>query len=438
VVRWLVSLGVTAAGFGVVLWIADAWGGLDRATSLSLAVAAGPLLASPFVWWASQPIEPRSGRSPARTSASWADEAGAPGAVFVCHSQADGREYAERLAAFLEDSGVAAWLDREIVSGQRWTQIIENQLDTCSAVAVVMTPAANRSEWVDREIAHARAAGKPILPLLRAGRPFFSLANVQYEDVTDGSLPGPEFMARLRTIAAVRPPAAATTLAAQPADAPTPLPTSAAVPAAPTSKRSSRMRRWPALIAVAAAAITVAAIAIATWNSGVPFWRASASPPSHPASEPAAAAASPEFTIPASAPAPSTAPTSASSRPACGHLTDRLCPGGVLLPDQYLNSPNGQYRLYMQSDGNLVLYDVVPPGALTLDHAKAVWDTASPNFPEARVLLREDGELVLQFDGRVIWSSGTAGHPGSVLRVEDNRRVAIYSPDGRRVWSRSG
>jgi len=198
--RWLIALGVTTASFTVILWIADAWGGLDRATALTLAIAAAPLLAGPFAWWASQPIETHPDRRHRGAPAIGTDPSGAPGGVFVCYSQADGNAYAGQLKAFLETSGVPAWLDREIITGQRWTQVIEHQLELCAAVVVVMTPAANQSEWVDREIAHARAAGKPILPVLLAGRPFFSLANLQYENVTDGAMPSPDFVSRLRSI----------------------------------------------------------------------------------------------------------------------------------------------------------------------------------------------------------------------------------------------
>jgi YVTN family beta-propeller protein len=60
--RWLLALGVTAAGFAVVWWIGETWGGLSHEESLTLAGFAGPLLGSPFGWWATQPIEPGSRR----------------------------------------------------------------------------------------------------------------------------------------------------------------------------------------------------------------------------------------------------------------------------------------------------------------------------------------------------------------------------------------
>jgi len=111
----------------------------------------------------------------------------------------------ERLAAYLAASGLPVWFDHEIISGHRWANVIREQIDTCGAVIVVMPPEADESDWVAREIAHADESGKPILPLLLKGRRFFSLANIQYKSVTGGEIPGPAFMARLRSLLELEP-----------------------------------------------------------------------------------------------------------------------------------------------------------------------------------------------------------------------------------------
>ena len=293
VLRWLIVLGVTAAGFTIVLWITEAWIGLDGATALTLATAAAPVLASPFGWWATQPIEARSGR---RRHASPAVEEAQPagaGSVFICYSQTDARAYAVRLATHFGLSGVPAWLDKKIVTGQRWTQIIESQLDQSAAVVVVMTPAGSRSEWVDREIAHARAAGKPILPVLRAGRPFFSLSNLQYEDVTDGSLPGAAFISRLSAIIE------ATTTGEKLAN-PSPTPAVAAevesvaqVPPAPKAHVAvpvaavpNTRKRVLAALAVALVAVTGAVTPIVLSSLGDKNDKASSTGPAYPFTAP--------------------------------------------------------------------------------------------------------------------------------------------------------
>ena len=125
------------------------------------------------------------------------------GHVFISYSHRNGDQgYAVRLANHLSEAGFVAWYDREIVSGDRWDRLIREKIDTCAAFVVVMTPAAENSDWVAREITHAERVGKPMLPLLLSGTGFFRLTNLQYEDVTGGVMPGPTFTARLRSVIA--------------------------------------------------------------------------------------------------------------------------------------------------------------------------------------------------------------------------------------------
>jgi WD40 repeat protein len=121
------------------------------------------------------------------------------GHVFISyrHEEPD-QSYVERLAAFLTGAEVAVWFDREIVSGDRWHALIQQKINDCGAFIVVMTPAADASPWVNREIAEAEQAGKPIYPLLLLGRAFFRLGDLQYDDVTDGQLPSRGFVTRLQ------------------------------------------------------------------------------------------------------------------------------------------------------------------------------------------------------------------------------------------------
>jgi hypothetical protein len=67
-----------------------------------------------------------------------------------------------------------------------------------------MTSSAENSRWVNLELLRAEELSKPIFPLLLEGRPFFRLADLQYEDVTNGRMPDPEFVERVRRTADVR------------------------------------------------------------------------------------------------------------------------------------------------------------------------------------------------------------------------------------------
>jgi len=123
------------------------------------------------------------------------------GHVFISYSHIPDRSYVDRLAALLTSAGHSVWYDGQLAHGDRWAQVVRHNIDTCAAFIVVMTPDAEQSEWVEREIDEARETSRPILPLLLRGRRFFTLANIQYEDVSTGELPGPDFMTRLREVA---------------------------------------------------------------------------------------------------------------------------------------------------------------------------------------------------------------------------------------------
>ena len=120
--------------------------------------------------------------------------------VFISYSRTD-QEYVDQLVARLGDAGLTTWIDKTIDYGDRWLQVIKDQVDSCVALVVVMTPAAEDSTWVEREIHRAEMKGKPVLPLLLEGDTFFRFGHIQYEDVTSGSMPSDGFVERLQRLA---------------------------------------------------------------------------------------------------------------------------------------------------------------------------------------------------------------------------------------------
>ncbi|MBB5874213.1 hypothetical protein F4553_007647 [Allocatelliglobosispora scoriae] len=116
------------------------------------------------------------------------------GHVFISYSHAHDGPYVEKLTAYLVSAGVPVWYDKEIISGTRWHEVIKEQIDTCSVLIVVMSPAAEESQWVNRELNQAELRGKPILPLLLRGDRFFRLSDVQYDDVEGGRMPSDEYL----------------------------------------------------------------------------------------------------------------------------------------------------------------------------------------------------------------------------------------------------
>lgn len=193
--RWLITIVVGVAGFGLVWWLTEAGLRLDPGTATNVGVAFASLLAAPFAWWASRETGHQS-PGPGPVPAAPGPDAAA-GHVFICYSRRADQQYVKRLAAFLDEHGVPCWFDQKIPTGYRWEEVIREKIDTCAALVVVMTPEAEASRWVAREIAHAERRQKAVLPLLLDGQEFFRLSDVQYEDVRGGRMPDATFLTRL-------------------------------------------------------------------------------------------------------------------------------------------------------------------------------------------------------------------------------------------------
>ncbi len=112
--------------------------------------------------------------------------------VFISYSRND-QEYVDRLVDYLSGHGVPTWIDRNTDFGARWIREIRDRVDGCVALVVVMTPTAEDSIWVEREVDRAEKGEKPIYPLLLEGKPFFVLSTSQYVDVSNQSLPPAQF-----------------------------------------------------------------------------------------------------------------------------------------------------------------------------------------------------------------------------------------------------
>jgi hypothetical protein len=120
--------------------------------------------------------------------------------VFISYSHHDAQPYVDRLAAHLLQNGVNVWYDKEIITGDRWVQVIEQKLSAAAALIVIMTPAGSQSRWVGRELDKAEELDLPIFPLLIAGTPFFRLSDLQRIDARAGNLPGEPFVGQLRRL----------------------------------------------------------------------------------------------------------------------------------------------------------------------------------------------------------------------------------------------
>lgn len=119
------------------------------------------------------------------------------GHVFISYSRTD-QPYARKLADHINTHELIAWIDDQIDYGERWFREITKAIQDSAAVVVIMTPDAENSTWVEREILIAQRENKPILPLLLKGRGFAMFINIQYVDASGEVLPGDDFFTRLR------------------------------------------------------------------------------------------------------------------------------------------------------------------------------------------------------------------------------------------------
>ncbi|EJK46356.1 hypothetical protein THAOC_34979 [Thalassiosira oceanica] len=105
---------------------------------------------------------------------------------------------------------------------------------------------------------------------------------------------------------------------------------------------------------------------------------------------------------------------------------------GTLNPeDSGIWSPNGQYQLRYQDDGNLVLYqrDQLPN--------RPIWASGTDGLGTGVARMQDDGNLVV-YDARdppnALWSSETRGHYGAQLELNNNGSLVISDAD-ENVWS---
>jgi hypothetical protein len=107
------------------------------------------------------------------------------------------------------------------------------------------------------------------------------------------------------------------------------------------------------------------------------------------------------------------------------YADDKLNPGETLKRGDNLTSANGQYKLLMQKDGNLVLYG---------PRNQPLWSSNTGGRPVEKCMMQRDGNLVLYLrDGQPVWASNTDRIPGSFLLLQNDGNLVIYQP----VWSSS-
>lgn len=108
-------------------------------------------------------------------------------------------------------------------------------------------------------------------------------------------------------------------------------------------------------------------------------------------------------------------------------FTDTLPSGSALQLGDDVVSNSGRYHLSMQTDGNLVLYDLSAG-------PKALWASGTAGKAVSQCAMQTNGNLVIYGFPDGIWATHTENHPNSFLVVQDDGNVVIYEPNAPR-WA---
>jgi hypothetical protein len=110
-------------------------------------------------------------------------------------------------------------------------------------------------------------------------------------------------------------------------------------------------------------------------------------------------------------------------------------PNAILTAQQYASSPDGKTILLMQYDGNLVLLDVI--------YHQVLWNSGTYGNPGAYAYMQSDGNLVIYNVNNVpLWHTATGGHPGAYLLVQNDDNLVVYTGgnpslgNGTPLWHR--
>jgi hypothetical protein len=106
---------------------------------------------------------------------------------------------------------------------------------------------------------------------------------------------------------------------------------------------------------------------------------------------------------------------------------DTLIAGERLVANEYLQSLNGSYKLYLQGDGNLVLRNAA---------MSALWSSKTNGKGAVRLSMQSDGNLVLYTSaGKSVWSTGTHGKGANRANLQNSGNFALLTPSNLSVWA---
>lgn len=103
--------------------------------------------------------------------------------IFISYSRSD-VEFARRLAHSLSEMGAQIWIDvNDIPAGMKWSSAIQQGLNVCQVMLVIISPDSMASTNVEDEWQYYMDEGKPVIPLLyRPAEKHFQIRRLQHVD----------------------------------------------------------------------------------------------------------------------------------------------------------------------------------------------------------------------------------------------------------------
>ncbi|HEX8205300.1 MAG TPA: hypothetical protein VF587_04500, partial [Solirubrobacteraceae bacterium] len=104
--------------------------------------------------------------------------------------------------------------------------------------------------------------------------------------------------------------------------------------------------------------------------------------------------------------------------------TNTLSSNETLYAGQYLTADYGRYNLWMQGDGNLVLYG---------EEGKVLWSSGTYGSGANRAVMQLDGNFVLYSNSGPVWATNTYSG-GSRLQLKSDGNLQVVTTAGGVAW----
>lgn len=90
-----------------------------------------------------------------------------------------------------------------------------------------------------------------------------------------------------------------------------------------------------------------------------------------------------------------------------------------------VSSPDGEFDLVMQTDGNLVMYDA---------SSTPVWHSQTAGQAATRAVMQADGNFVVYNGSTPIWNTETNGNPGAKVHLFSSGLLTVVDSNGNSLW----